>query len=71
MQYLIDIRPLMPTVLRGLSVPLAKQLYILGDACREASAWNIPFGKIADPSKIFVVYDMTVCTTNILKYSQM
>lgn len=47
----LDIRPVLPMVLRGLAVPRAKRIYILKDANREARRLHIPFGKIADPLK--------------------
>jgi 2-hydroxychromene-2-carboxylate isomerase len=43
------VRPVLPMVMRGLSVPKAKLLYIVRDANREAKALNLPFGKFADP----------------------
>ncbi|WP_375177674.1 DsbA family protein [Marinobacter mobilis] len=45
----LRIRPVLPMVMRGLSVPRAKRLYILKDAAREARLHNIPFGKVCDP----------------------
>lgn len=45
----LDIRPVLPMVMRGLPVPPAKRLYIVRDAKREAERHRIPFGKIADP----------------------
>ena len=43
------IRPVLPMVMRGLSVPRSKKTYILHDAAREARRMNIPFGRICDP----------------------
>ena len=43
------IRPVLPMVMRGLSVPRAKRMYILQDAAREARLHEVPFGKICDP----------------------
>jgi 2-hydroxychromene-2-carboxylate isomerase len=45
----VRIRPVLPMVMRGLPVPLAKRLYILRDAKREADRLGIPFGRISDP----------------------
>ncbi|MBB3045770.1 2-hydroxychromene-2-carboxylate isomerase [Litorivivens lipolytica] len=45
----LDIRPVLPMAMRGFKVPLAKRLYILRDAAREASSLNIDFGLCADP----------------------
>lgn len=45
----LQLRPVLPMVMRGLSVPRAKRLYILKDAAREARLHNIPFGKVCDP----------------------
>ncbi|MDP5211080.1 DsbA family protein [Microbulbifer sp. 2205BS26-8] len=45
----LDLKPVLPMVMRGLSVPASKRLYILLDAKREANRHNIPFGYISDP----------------------
>lgn len=45
----LEIRPVLPMIMRGMQVPRAKLLYIVKDAVREASRLGIPFGKIADP----------------------
>ena len=45
----IDVRAVLPMVMRGLPVPLRKQLYILKDAAREARELGIGFGTVADP----------------------
>jgi len=42
------VRPVLPMVMRGLSVPRQKLVYIVKDANREAQRHGIPFGKIAD-----------------------
>lgn len=44
----LEVRPLLPMVARGLSVPKSKLLYIVRDANREAVQRGIPFGRIAD-----------------------
>lgn len=43
------VRPVLPMVMRGLKVPLAKKMYIFLDARREAEKAGIPFGFVADP----------------------
>ncbi len=45
----LRVRPVLPMVMRGLSVPRQKILYIVKDASREAQRLGIPFGKICDP----------------------
>lgn len=45
----LNVRPVLPMVMRGLSVPKPKLLYIVKDANREAQRLKIPFGKISDP----------------------
>ena len=42
------IRPILPMVMRGLSVPKQKLRYIVFDANREAELLGLPFGNIAD-----------------------
>jgi len=39
----------MHMVMRNLTVPTVKKMYIFHDAKREAKQCNIPFGKVADP----------------------
>jgi len=43
------LRPVLPMVMRGLPVPLAKRMYIVRDTKREAERLGIPFGRICDP----------------------
>lgn len=43
------LRFVLPMVMRGLPVPLAKRLYILHDNKREAKRLGIPFGCVVDP----------------------
>lgn len=43
------IRPVLPMVMRGLQVPLAKLRYIAADTVRESEQLGISFGKFADP----------------------
>ncbi|MDH3200564.1 MAG: DsbA family protein [Myxococcales bacterium] len=45
----LELRPVLPMVMRGLQVPRAKRLYIVHDAKREAGRLGIPFGRICDP----------------------
>jgi len=45
----VRIRPVLPMVMRGLPVPLAKRLYILRDTKREADRLGVPFGHVCDP----------------------
>ncbi|PKQ07482.1 MAG: hypothetical protein CVT72_03045 [Alphaproteobacteria bacterium HGW-Alphaproteobacteria-11] len=42
-------RFVLPMVMRGLPVPLAKQLYIVRDCKREAERLGLSFGRVADP----------------------
>jgi 2-hydroxychromene-2-carboxylate isomerase len=43
------LRPVLPMVMRGLPVPLAKRMYIVRDTKREAERLGIDFGRICDP----------------------
>lgn len=45
----LKLRYVLPMVMRGLPVPLAKRLYILRDTKREAERLGLPFGCIVDP----------------------
>lgn len=45
----VILKPVLPMMMRGMKVPLAKRLYILTDAKREAERAGLPFGNIADP----------------------
>jgi len=44
----LEIRPVLPMVMRGAGLPRSKLLYIVKDANREAKRREVPFGKIAD-----------------------
>jgi 2-hydroxychromene-2-carboxylate isomerase len=44
----LEIRPVLPMVMRGVSLPQSKLMYIVKDANREAQHHEVPFGKIAD-----------------------
>jgi 2-hydroxychromene-2-carboxylate isomerase len=45
----VELRPVMPMLMRGIPAPRAKQRYIITDAGREARAHGVPFGRIVDP----------------------
>jgi len=45
----LDIRPVLPMVMRGLKVPRMKLLYIAKDTVREAERLGVLYGKMADP----------------------
>ncbi len=45
----IKIRPVMPMMMRGVTAPRLKALYILFDSAREARRYGVPFGKAVDP----------------------
>jgi len=45
----LQLRPVLPMVMRGMQVPMQKLLYILKDAAREAERLGIAFGRFADP----------------------
>ena len=45
----LDVRPVLPMVMRGMGVPRPKLIYIAKDAAREARRKKVPFGKFADP----------------------
>ena len=45
----LDLKPVMPMMMRGVPAPRTKQLYILSDTRREAEYYSIPFGPIVDP----------------------
>lgn len=48
-QFPLTLRPVMPMVTRGVPLPPQKKMYILTDAKREATKFNIPFGRVSDP----------------------
>ena len=45
----LQLRPILPMVMRGLPVPPIKSLYIVRDVFREAARVGLPFGPIVDP----------------------
>jgi len=46
----LDIKPVLPMIMRGMPVPEAKRNYIMMDTLREAQRHEIPFGHFADPA---------------------
>lgn len=56
----VVLRPVLPMVMRGLPVPLAKRLYIVHDAKREADRLGIPFGRVSDPLGKGIGYCMAI-----------
>ena len=45
----VNLRFVLPMVMRGLPVPREKRLYIVRDAAREARLRGVPFGRMNDP----------------------
>jgi 2-hydroxychromene-2-carboxylate isomerase len=45
----LQLRFVLPMVMRGLPVPRAKSMYIVSDTAREARSRGIPFGRMRDP----------------------
>lgn len=45
----LQMRPVLPMVMHGQSVPDAKKWYIFHDTKREANKLGIPYGFVADP----------------------
>jgi 2-hydroxychromene-2-carboxylate isomerase len=45
----VELRPVLPMVMRGLRVPWPKRRYIVLDTKREAERLGIPFGRVQDP----------------------
>lgn len=45
----LNLKPVLPMMMRGLSVPAAKRMYIALDTKREAESIGTPFGTICDP----------------------
>ena len=52
----LELRPVLPMVMRGLSVPQVKKMYIFHDSKREARRLGLPYGKVADPLGLAVEY---------------
>ena len=45
----LNLKPVLPMVMRGLPVPRSKRMYIVLDAKRAATESGLPFGRICDP----------------------
>ena len=45
----LNVKPILPMVMRGLGIPQNKKMYIVYDAARISKKLGEPFGKIADP----------------------
>lgn len=45
----LELRPVMPMLMRGVPAPRAKQQWIISDAAREARYHQVPFGNVVDP----------------------
>lgn len=45
----LNVRPILPMVMRGVSATREKGIYIFSDAAREARASNVPYGDFYDP----------------------
>ena len=45
----LELKPVLPMMMRGMKVPTAKRVYIITDTKREAERAGLPFGLIADP----------------------
>jgi 2-hydroxychromene-2-carboxylate isomerase len=45
----LEIKPILPMIMRGLSVPKTKKMYIFHDTKREADKLGIDYGFVADP----------------------
>ena len=45
----LQMRPVLPMVMRGVPATMAKGRYIMTDTAREADAYGIPFGDLYDP----------------------
>jgi len=56
----LQLRFVLPMVMRGLPVPAAKRIYITLDSKREADRLGLPFGKIVDPVGIGVERGLAV-----------
>jgi len=48
-QFDVNIKPVLPMVMRGFKVPMIKRQYIVADVKREALKQGVPFGRICDP----------------------
>lgn len=69
----LQVRPVLPMVMRGLPVPAVKRLYIARDVQRCADAQGIPFGNIHDPVgdgvlRVLTVFPYDADTDTQLRY---
>jgi len=69
----LQVRPVLPMVMRGLPVPRVKRLYIVRDVKRCADAQGIPFGRIHDPVgagafRLLTVFPYDADTDTQLRY---
>ncbi len=69
----LQVRPVLPMVMRGLPVPRIKRLYIVRDVKRSADALGIPFGHIHDPVghgvlRLLTVYPYDADSQTQLRY---
>ena len=46
---MLEVKPVLPMVASGMSMPTTKLMYIVKDAAREARRKKVPFGRVADP----------------------
>ena len=45
----LELKPVLPMVMRGQAVPSVKRMYIVHDVKREADRLGVPFGELCDP----------------------
>lgn len=45
----VELRPVMPMMMRGVPAPFPKQHYVVTDAAREARAHGVAYGRMVDP----------------------
>ncbi|TJY62267.1 2-hydroxychromene-2-carboxylate isomerase [Sinimarinibacterium sp. CAU 1509] len=69
----LQVRPVLPMVMRGLPVPRNKRLYIVRDVKRCADVQQIPFGRIHDPVgdgvlRLLTVFPYTADADTQLRY---
>ena len=69
----LQVRPVLPMVMRGLPVPRVKRMYIVRDVKRCADARGIPFGRIHDPVgagalRLLTVFPYDADTDTQLRY---
>ncbi|MDB4069159.1 DsbA family protein [Pseudomonadales bacterium] len=69
----LEVKPVLPMVMRRMQVPRTKGFYILQDAKREATQYGIEFGKIADPlgagvERCYALYEFAVSAGKGLEF---